>query len=1426
MVFTDAEGYQWIDSIEYTHLSYPWIDYYSIQPLNENCRKYDLTFNVYSICPPYEWVLYDENNVFLKKDTIYDSSTPPLIDSLSYNTYYNIVVTSLATNETTTTTYYRDQAATSLDYTIGQVNVACLPDTAKGYIDIFRNGYYPVLFGAGTRFEFIDGPTRPLHDTLVAVGDEYHLYPFSVDSTIAENVKLSEGLYRFKVTDTCGFVDTLRVDYKTYKVVDFRYEMQYDCNSALLIPSATVYLGNDALPYYYYYFRLLEAPPLTSYYSLESVYSGGTIQLTVPGHYKLQLSTIYQSPGSPDACSLDTIDFYYSPEISKVTFDKVDAYICDEGNGYIEFLVKGGIGNISYVLIGPGDEILKEEILPKGTPFTYDNAEKNVAYKVEFRDMNCSGAGGSEIITVSNLVQDRLIFGPGALCSGETINLYSDVPAESYLWTFPNGLGTSTLANPVIYNASAEHKGIYNLEITNVKGCLANFSRSIDIDVFNTVVPEADSMKYVCVGNSTEPVEATVSPGYKLIWYNEHKVEIPVAPSYSTTKADTFRYFVSQYETSLFCYSDTIPVTIIVEDLPAPVAAAFAGDICKNTPPLVLIPNADSSYVYRIYNSDNILVGVDTARSDTLKLQTTDNSFVAAGTLYLEVENNHGCVSSGKLDVPVKVVYPAPPVVYDTFYCLDAVAVPLRADSAKGNYLRWYDTDGATALPSSPTPPTDVAGTFTYWVAQADTLLGCEGDKVALEVVIIDLPDILIDAVAPEICRGISPSVTIGVTNDLYTYTVFDKTNAALVSGIADGTPLNLQLPSYILYENDTLHVEVKSAEQCISKDRAVVPVDVIIPPVPVAKDTFYCVNAAALQLSATAAPGYSIQWHDLNGAPVSAAPVPPTTVADTLIYNITQKHNLLGCESDTIQATIIIIALPDPVVAVSQDICPGQYPKIEIEETLPGYIYKVYSESGTLLETRQGTGDSIIIAIPETIDKPTIYFVETINTYGCASKDKSQVETYVKVNIDDLPDMNINATASGICRETSPVIIVGKTKDLFTYILFDKDDNILLSAVADGTPLSLNPDLVLSGNDTLYIEIRDKQGCPSVGKVVVPVDVVIPPVPVTTDTSYCVNDISSQLVATADEGYYIQWYDLYDAPLNTAPAPSTAEAGTFVYKITQRHETLYCESDPVKANVRVEALPAAVDAIAQDICPGQFPKIEIRETLAGYVYNVYSAQGTLLMTRQSDGDSIMFFVPESLTESEIYLVETVNTSGCISGDRTTVEAKVVNYAYINPDAIPKYERGKQYSFQLETNAVYPYEFTADGLMYGFAINATGLISGIPTVNGLLDSIPFMVRVMDINGCFATKDYILKSELFVPQVITPNGDGKNDVFMKGRKLVIFDRLGLEIYEGADGWDGKKTDGSIVAPDTYFYTIFRENGSNEVEKRGYITLIRK
>jgi len=76
----------------------------------------------------------------------------------------------------------------------------------------------------------------------------------------------------------------------------------------------------------------------------------------------------------------------------------------------------------------------------------------------------------------------------------------------------------------------------------------------------------------------------------------------------------------------------------------------------------------------------------------------------------------------------------------------------------------------------------------------------------------------------------------------------------------------------------------------------------------------------------------------------------------------------------------------------------------------------------------------------------------------------------------------------------------------------------------------------------------------------------------------------------------------------------------------------------------------------------------------------------------------------------------------------------------------------------------------------------------------------------------------------LPNAFTPNGDGVNDEFMKDWHVQIYNRNGILLFEGNDGWDGKYN-GKPVTKDTYFFILYYLNDSKTKSKEGYVMLIR-
>ena len=115
----------------------------------------------------------------------------------------------------------------------------------------------------------------------------------------------------------------------------------------------------------------------------------------------------------------------------------------------------------------------------------------------------------------------------------------------------------------------------------------------------------------------------------------------------------------------------------------------------------------------------------------------------------------------------------------------------------------------------------------------------------------------------------------------------------------------------------------------------------------------------------------------------------------------------------------------------------------------------------------------------------------------------------------------------------------------------------------------------------------------------------------------------------------------------------------------------------------------------------------------------------------------------------------------------------------------------------------------------------------------------YPVTLIAINGfCSDTAMRIIKVDLVsffeVPNVFTPNGDGKNDVYtfnainMGEITFTVFDRWGLKMFDttttGNVKWDGKNKGGATVSDGTYFY-IIKATGLDGVsyDKQGTINV---
>ena len=75
----------------------------------------------------------------------------------------------------------------------------------------------------------------------------------------------------------------------------------------------------------------------------------------------------------------------------------------------------------------------------------------------------------------------------------------------------------------------------------------------------------------------------------------------------------------------------------------------------------------------------------------------------------------------------------------------------------------------------------------------------------------------------------------------------------------------------------------------------------------------------------------------------------------------------------------------------------------------------------------------------------------------------------------------------------------------------------------------------------------------------------------------------------------------------------------------------------------------------------------------------------------------------------------------------------------------------------------------------------------------------------------------------IPTVFEPNKDGKNELFLKGYDLQVFNRFGTLLFQGTTGWDGTSK-GELMSEGVYYYIATRsENDGEKQTFTGFVTL---
>jgi gliding motility-associated-like protein len=242
------------------------------------------------------------------------------------------------------------------------------------------------------------------------------------------------------------------------------------------------------------------------------------------------------------------------------------------------------------------------------------------------------------------------------------------------------------------------------------------------------------------------------------------------------------------------------------------------------------------------------------------------------------------------------------------------------------------------------------------------------------------------------------------------------------------------------------------------------------------------------------------------------------------------------------------------------------------------------------------------------------------------------------------------------------------------------------------------------------------------------------------------------------------------------------------------------------KDSIQVVSHPNPVVKLGLDtlLCMGDSISLDVTQPNYTYVWQ--------------DGSTDSRF---TILQAGTYYVD-VSSKGCSSSDNVNVSAVAPISLDLGSDTLLCFSEELTLNVT-QPNSIYLWQDGATQSYY--TINDSGLYHVLVTnVCGvLMDSI-------DVTQ----KD--CESKIIMPTIFTPNGDGKNDLFLPvfsnsilSYQLKVYNRWGQEIFTSdqiSHGWNGTINSGTTVPRGTYFWLVHitNNNGFNETLK-GHVSLLR-
>jgi gliding motility-associated-like protein len=589
------------------------------------------------------------------------------------------------------------------------------------------------------------------------------------------------------------------------------------------------------------------------------------------------------------------------------------------------------------------------------------------------------------------------------------------------------------------------------------------------------------------------------------------------------------------------------------------------------------------------------------------------------------------------------------------------------------------------------------------------------------------------------------------------------------------------------------------------------------VPATPEAPNDTACQYQVAAPLTASVLPGHQLMWYTspAGGTATSTAPQPPTSIAGTLKYYVSQKA-LYGCEG--FRKEVLVNIIPSPVASFAinsarQCLNGNNFVFSSTSTNLsdPGYAWdfgdgQTYSSTDTFSVNSYTTAGSFTVKLKIT------------NANTCPAE-RTQTVTLVPKPVASF------TYPVPICENQTPITLTDQSSvPMGISVINNWWWSINGNVVSGKTPAATTAP---GGPLPVKLVVATTEGCLSDTNAAT-LNIHYAPLPAFgIGDLLCNNEVirftdRSAMPAAAGSDMITKWYWTFDNTLTAAVQNPATLFDAGVHNAQLMAETnIGCKSAPVARNFDIYPKPIVQLAIS-DSCV-YVPITITANDQAGNVVKWNWDFGSGFKSGSSGVTKIY-----NTEGSYPFTVLTLTDKGC----KDTIYRPFAifdNKSFAGKDTLAAFNEPVQLDARGEPNMQYQWSPQT-------GLDHTDIERPVATLDK--DQLYQLYTVTE-KGCKKQSQLFIKRyagpELYVPNAFTPNNDGTND-YLRVKPIgiksfgyfAVYNRWGQMVYRSTnynEGWDGTYG-GKKLPPDTFVYVVqATDYRGRPMVKKGTVILIR-